>query len=197
MSTIHLNLRQKAALCSTLICVGLLLLLSTGLRATVGILLLGIAYSWALGSNTRAVRWLFLSAGVLLLLVTPLETYLWQQGKPELISLDTSIVQGAQSELDSDITVNSRVPGTVSSENLAKDYEALSKAKTELALLKGEKPLPHALKNDWGSLVGGLLLFSSGVGLIIGLREKKVSVSNVKSAPMAKLAQEQIDPHSI
>lgn len=176
MNKIQLNRRHKAALCSTLICVGLILLLSPGFRAPVGILLLGIAYTWALGSNIRAVHWLFLGAGVLLLLMAPLDTYLWQQGKPENISLDTSIVQGAQSVLDSAISANSRFPRTVSSEDLAKDYEALSKAQTDLALLQGEMPLPHALKNDWGSLAGGLLLFSSGVGLIIGLRKKTTTV---------------------
>jgi hypothetical protein len=37
-------------------------------------------------------------------------------------------------------------------------------------------PLQHAVKNNWGSLAGGLLLQGSGVYLTIGLRKKKALI---------------------
>ena len=49
-----LNRRHRAGLCATLVCVGLILLLGGGVRPAVGIGLLGIAFSWALGSDKTA-----------------------------------------------------------------------------------------------------------------------------------------------
>jgi hypothetical protein len=71
----RLNRRHKAALCGTLVCLGLILLYGhLSLRHLAGILFLGLAYSWAIGSNSRIVHWLFISFGFLLLLGYPFST---------------------------------------------------------------------------------------------------------------------------
>jgi hypothetical protein len=61
-----LNRRHKAALFLALIPVGVGLLLGAGAKQSLGMALLGMAFAWAFGSDSRPVHWLFVVAGTVL-----------------------------------------------------------------------------------------------------------------------------------
>jgi hypothetical protein len=65
----RLNQRHKAALFLTLLAAGASLVLNMAAKQTTGVVLLGLAFAWAFGSNSRAVHVLFIAAGVLLILI--------------------------------------------------------------------------------------------------------------------------------
>ncbi len=88
-----MNRRHKAALCATLICVGLIVLLGGPTHTVAGIALLGIAFSWAVGSNYRPVHWLFIVVGLILLVPAVGDAYFWPQSKSDLVKLETSAVE--------------------------------------------------------------------------------------------------------
>src|SRR5437879_9075479 len=88
-----LNRRHKAALCGTLVFIGLIVLLGGGIRAAVGIGLLGIAFSWALGSNHQVVHWLFLIFGLLLLILPTWDGISWPQRKLEILNTQTELIE--------------------------------------------------------------------------------------------------------
>ncbi len=62
----RLNRRHKAALFLALIAVGAGLVLDMGAKQSFGIALLGMAFAWAFGSDSRPVHWLFVVAGTVL-----------------------------------------------------------------------------------------------------------------------------------
>jgi hypothetical protein len=64
---VELNRRHKAALFLTLVAVGVSLVLAAGAKQTAGVALLGAAFAWAFGSNSRIVHWLFVASGSALL----------------------------------------------------------------------------------------------------------------------------------
>jgi uncharacterized integral membrane protein len=216
------NRRQHAALCATLICVGLILVLGGKVRDAVGILLLGMAFSWALGSNSRLVHWLFVVFGLLLLLSAALDGFLWRRNKPEFINGQISIIDGDRSLIEADrsafaddakgnkeLSKDAKSLRELSdayllrpSSEILREYErkrqdlqekiekdsALSKDlvesghelfKHELTLrdderklqkLQAERVFQQVMKNDWGTIVGGLLLLIAGLGLIVGVK---------------------------
>jgi len=61
-----LNQRHKAALFLTLLATGVSLVLGVAAKQTAGIVLLGFAFAWALGSNNRLVHALFIAIGLIL-----------------------------------------------------------------------------------------------------------------------------------
>jgi hypothetical protein len=63
----ELNQRHKAGLFLTLVAVGILQVAGLSLHATFGAILLGLAFSLALGSNKRMVHVLFVICGLLLM----------------------------------------------------------------------------------------------------------------------------------
>lgn len=63
---LELNRRHKAILFLTLLAAGSSLVVEANLRISFGIVLLGIAFAWALGSDSRLVHCLFFVTGVLL-----------------------------------------------------------------------------------------------------------------------------------
>jgi len=60
---VELNRRHKAALFLTLAATGVSLVLGVGAKQTAGVALLGVAFAWAFGSNSRIVHWLFVVSG--------------------------------------------------------------------------------------------------------------------------------------
>ena len=54
---IMLNNRHKAGLFLTTVVAGLCLIMGESFRETIGVLIIGLALSWALGSEFRALRW--------------------------------------------------------------------------------------------------------------------------------------------
>ncbi len=66
MTAIKLNRRHKFILFLTLIAAGASLVMGAGLARAVGIVLLGAAFAWMVGLNTRVVHWLFLGVGVVI-----------------------------------------------------------------------------------------------------------------------------------
>lgn len=71
----HLNRRHKSILFLTLLATGISLISDSGIRTAAGIVLLGFAFAWAFGSNSRLVHALFIACG-LLLVVGPL-LFVW------------------------------------------------------------------------------------------------------------------------
>jgi hypothetical protein len=63
---LQLNRRHKAILFLTLLAAGSSLVGEVNLRISFGIVLLGFAFAWALGSNSRPAHYLFILLGVLL-----------------------------------------------------------------------------------------------------------------------------------
>jgi hypothetical protein len=258
-----LNRRHKVALCATLICMGLILLLgggaptAVGIRPALGIMLLGLAFSWALGSNNRLVHWLFIVFGLLLLLSLAFDGFLWRRAKAQIIKSQISVIDGDRWIIESersgiesdrsliqadrsafaedtkgnrDLSTDAEILGGLSdaylvspsSENL-RDYgrkrrdlqekiekdSALNKdlAQSTKEMLKDEQALwddrqtlrdderklqsdereqqnlqaegifRHVLKTNWGTVVGGLLLLSAGLGLIVGVEPARQNQS--------------------
>jgi hypothetical protein len=64
---VELNRRHKAILFLTLVAAGVSLVLGAGAKQTAGVTLLGVAFAWAFGSNSRIVHWLFVASGSALL----------------------------------------------------------------------------------------------------------------------------------
>ncbi len=60
----QLNRRHKAALWLALGLCGLGLLTGSGIKEGIGVLLLGVVFAWALGSNSRLVHSAFIAAGL-------------------------------------------------------------------------------------------------------------------------------------
>ena len=177
--TNKLNRRHKAALCSTLICVGLIVLLGGAVRPTLGIGLLGLAFSWALGSDNRLVHWLFVICGLLLLVPAGGDAFLWPRQKPELIKSKTSIigldrdmVESANSVIaaDTPLDCNFYSKGEERELRYSLSEKTEFRGRTqELQRLQAEGIFRHLMKEDWDNVLGGLLLLSSGLGLIIGV----------------------------
>jgi hypothetical protein len=63
----ELNRRHKVALFLTLVDAGVNLVLGGSTKQTAGVALLGVAFAWAFGSNSRIVHWLFVVLGSALL----------------------------------------------------------------------------------------------------------------------------------
>jgi hypothetical protein len=61
-----LNRRHTAALFLTMVVTGACLLLGAGIAESTGTALLGVAVTWAFGSDARVVHWLFVIAGIVL-----------------------------------------------------------------------------------------------------------------------------------
>lgn len=64
---VELNRRHKAALFLTLVAAGVSLVLGADAKQTAGVALLGVAFAWAFGSNSRFVHLLFAVFGLALL----------------------------------------------------------------------------------------------------------------------------------
>lgn len=171
---VNLNLRHKLALCATLVCVGLIVLLGGGTRAAVGIGILGIAFSWAFGSNHRLVHWLFVIFGVPLLIPAVVDALRWPTDKPEIIKDQTSIIAADLDMVKNDM---SRITEESDRREQAKDREehlnhsdALFRDQMKLARLQNEGIIRHVVRNDWRTILGGLLLLSSGLGLVFKVK---------------------------
>lgn len=67
---LHLNRRHKTALFLTLLAAGTSLLMGADMKQAGGIVLLGVAFAWALGSSNRIVHAMFITIG-LFLVVAP------------------------------------------------------------------------------------------------------------------------------
>ena len=64
----NLNRRHKAALFLTLLIAGLTLIFSESVLTALGVTLLCLAFTWAVGSDSRAVHYAFLVVGLVVLL---------------------------------------------------------------------------------------------------------------------------------
>jgi hypothetical protein len=170
-----LNRRHKSALCATLICVGFILLLGGSVRAAVGITLLGVAFSWALGANLRVVHWLFIVFGLLLLIPAVADGILWPQVKPAFIQVQTTGIENDQNmlKMDMDLAVQEtdKQEKRKDDAEVAKDQATLFRDEQELRTLRADGVFRHIIKDDWQWLAGGMLLLSAGVGLIIGIKQ--------------------------
>jgi hypothetical protein len=65
---IRLNRRHKAALFANLIAAGASLVSGANLKTGLGIILLGVAFTWAIGSDSRLVHSLLLACGLLIVI---------------------------------------------------------------------------------------------------------------------------------
>jgi len=161
--------------------VGLILLLGGKVRDAAGITLLGMAFSWALGSNNRLVHWLFVICGLLLLVVPVGDGFLWPRQKPELIKDQTWLVESERHGLEeySSLIAKRTALGIPLSaqqeEESSKQSNELAKDEVELQRMQTEGIFRHLMKDDWGSVAGGLLLVSAGLGLIVGIKPVRSS----------------------
>lgn len=163
--TAKLNRRNKAALFATIVSVGLIVLLGGWDRTAAGIAILGVAFSWAFGSNSRLLHRAFVACGLLLLAPPLLDGLYWPSTKLALIDTEKNLVESQREMVKTDISLDPRVRPE---KQLASDYADLAKYETELAQLQNQQALSHVLQIDWGLIIGGLLLLSSGVGLLLG-----------------------------
>jgi hypothetical protein len=158
--------------------VSLILALShVGNRFAVGIFLLGIAFSWAFGSNSRIVHWLFVVSGTLLLFAAAVDAIAWPGFKAKLIGFQTSIIDSDTSAIQEE---NSTIENTKAHAGnldlsttltmLDSEYKVLSESQRELQRIQAEGPFQRVMEVDWGFVVGGMLLLGAGLGLIIGVR---------------------------
>jgi hypothetical protein len=65
---LRLNRRHKAALFVTLVLAGASLVSGDAMKIGLGIILLGVAFTWAFGSDSRVVHRLFLACGLLIVI---------------------------------------------------------------------------------------------------------------------------------
>jgi hypothetical protein len=72
---LRLNRRHKAALFVTLVAAGTGLVSGDTIKTTLGVVLLGMAFAWAFGSDSRVVHRLFLACGLLIVIGTLM--YVW------------------------------------------------------------------------------------------------------------------------
>jgi len=172
-----LNRRHKTAMCATLICVGLILLLGGAVRSAVGIALLGIAFSWVFGSDYRLVHWLFVILGLLLLAFVVADAFLWSTSKSRVVETQSSIVQNDRETIRLDTSIGAESPDKQqqreNQRNLEKDYDELSRDEQALRTLQTDGALRHVLRNDWGTVLGAVFLLSAGLGLLIGAKPKR------------------------
>ena len=173
----NLNRRHKAALCGTLICVGLIVLLGGSVRLIVGIGLLGVAFSWALGANQRAVHWLFAVFGMCFLIPPIWDGFAWPYQKADAINGQNEI---AQTDADIVKTQMSLLAEASNGPERAKARAELDKAmneqfhdKRELRRLQAEGIFLHVIRTDWQPLVCGSLLLCSGIGLLLRINLPK------------------------
>jgi hypothetical protein len=167
-----LNRRHKAALFATLVCVALLLVLShTGIRLIVGIALLGMALSWALGSNSRPVHWLFVVVGLVLLVDPVWDGFTWPQRRPEIIESQKSLIQ---SDLDllkasTDVEMHETDPQErrKDREDSEKARKGLDSDERELGQLERDGRFDHVIRNEGDEAAGGVLALSAGLGLLL------------------------------
>ena len=174
----NLNRRRQAALCAMLVCVGLILLLGGKVRDAAGITLLGMAFSWALGSNNRLVHWLFVICGLLLLVIPVGDGFLWPRQKPELIKGQTSLVESDRGIVESTnalITQMTQQEQRETREDLSKLSSELAKDEVELQRMQTEGIFRHVMRDDWANVAGGLLLLSAGLGLMVGVKPVRSS----------------------
>lgn len=69
-SKLRLNRRHKVTLFLTLVLAGIGLVSGDTIRTALGVVLLGIGFAWATGSDNRVVHWLFVGSGTLLVMAT-------------------------------------------------------------------------------------------------------------------------------
>jgi len=124
----------------------------------VGIAFLGAAYSWALGTDRRIIHWLFLIFGLLLLVPAALDACEWPQKKLELIEMDNTSIDAEKLLVQEDDRKNF----VANERNLERDQQ-------ELRALQAEGIVLRVMNQDWGTVVAGLLLVGSGLGLLIGI----------------------------
>lgn len=172
--TLMLNLRHKLALCATLVCVGLIVLLGAGTRAAIGIGILGVAFSWAFGSNYRLVHWLFVVFGFLLLVPGILDGLSWPRYKPEVLKDQAAILESDRDVMKNDMSLIAEETNAQArlkdQEEYTKHSATLFKDQEALWRLRSEGIYRHVVTNDWGTIVGGLLLLTSGLGLMVGVK---------------------------
>ena len=175
--TSTLNLRHKMSLCATLACVGLIVMLGGGVRTAIGTGLLGVAFSWAFGSNHGFVHWLFVILGILLLFGAAGDAFFWSRVKPDLLKDQASLVVSGRAMQKEDLSIvlheTDKQAQRKDQEANTKDLDQLLKDEQELSRLQSEGTFRHVLNNDWGALGGGLLLLSSGLGMVIGIKPER------------------------
>jgi len=153
--------------------VGLILLLGGKVHDAVGITFLGMAFSWALGSNNRLVHWLFVICGLLLLVLPVGDGFLWPREKSEEIKGQTLLVESDRhgiEEYSSLVTQMTQQEQRESREDFSKLSSELAKAEVELQRIQTEGIFRHVMRDDWANVGGGLLLLCAGLGLIIGIK---------------------------
>jgi uncharacterized membrane protein YqjE len=162
-----LNLRHKLAVCATVVCVGLIFLLGGAVRTAVSIGLLGVAFSWAFGSNYRLVHWLCVGCGLLLLISVAGDGFVWRREKPSFIKDQLAMVENDRSLLKDE---EADIQRETDRQKYNRDVSEYTKDLQELAHLKGETVFRHVMRIDWETIVGGILLLSAGLGLVLGVK---------------------------
>lgn len=172
-----MNRRHKAALCATLICVGSVVLMGGTVRIAVGLGLLGIAFSWSVGSDTRAVHWVFVATGVILLVAPVWAAVAWPNEKQELISIQNQVIQNDRLMVSSETSALTQASSaTERKQAIAAQDKAsidLSRDSAQLHHLRSETIFHHTMQTEWQPLAGGVLLLVTGVGLLMGIKRPR------------------------
>jgi hypothetical protein len=144
----------------------MIVLLGGGVRTALGFGLLGLPFSWAFGSNQKSIHWLFVVLGCLLLIPAIRHGISWPRQRLERLNKQADLVETDHSLVQDEPNVY---------------YEQLRQDEQELQELQRENTYHHIVKTDWPTITGGVLMLSSGVGLLIGLRS--VAKSSIADKP--------------
>jgi hypothetical protein len=144
------------------------------LRTAVGIGILGLALSWAFGSNYRFVHWLCVAFGLGLLITAVGDGVVWHRRKPDFINNQMAVVKVDKDVLKTDdeliLSETDKTEHKKKREERSRDLDNLNEDELELGRRRREGAFRHVLRIDWEMIVGGMLLLSAGLGLVLGVK---------------------------
>jgi hypothetical protein len=145
---LNLNRRHKVTLFFTLALAGIAALNGAKMMEVVGILLLGLALAWALGSDSRVVHWLFLSLGLLLTCLTVGGAWLIHQSDTNLYAGQVAAFEQRMPELAKEYPLH--VNGQIILDKDLQPYLAKNpNGGLQIDPATGERVLPESGTSGW------------------------------------------------
>ena len=174
--------RHKAALFLTVVVTGACLLLGAGAKESAGIALLGLALTWAFGSDERVVHWLFVIVGVALACLTAALTWRTYDLRAASYARAAAAFERRMPELARRYPLNASkdvIAGIIFPDRPPQFWDEARAAGLNLSAvpsyeLPGNPPEPFRV---WTLIAWPLYAFSTllcvlGLGLVVGIRPK-------------------------